>query len=94
MQQKPLTIAKSSAAAGKLSFSFFSGNSIDLVANNKTTHFDFEPLKHVQQPMIEKVVQYFLGEAANPCTAEEGAEVMRWMGEMTSIEYRTRNKES
>ncbi|MBL0183031.1 MAG: hypothetical protein IPP96_12345 [Chitinophagaceae bacterium] len=70
-------------STGKLSFGFFSGNSIEFVADNKTTRFDFELLQHVQQPMIEKVVQYFLGHAQNPCSAEEGAEIMRWMDEMT-----------
>lgn len=70
-------------STGKLSFGFFSGNSIEFVADNKTTRFDFEPLQHVQQPMIEKVVQYFLGHVANPCSGSEGAEIMRWMDEMT-----------
>ncbi|MEP7255452.1 MAG: Gfo/Idh/MocA family oxidoreductase [Ferruginibacter sp.] len=69
-------------SAGKVSFSFFSGNSIQLISNNKTTNFNFDALQHVQQPMIEKVAQYFLNEAPNPCTADEGAEVMRWMEEM------------
>ena len=64
---------------GKLSFSFFSGNSIELNVNNTTTQFNFDALQHVQQPMIEKVVQYFLDEALNPCTGDEGAEIMRWM---------------
>jgi len=74
-------------SAGKLSFSFFSGsqspadNSIELVSNNETTVFKFDPLKHVQQPMIERVVQYFLGKADNPCSGEEGAEVMKWIEE-------------
>lgn len=70
-------------STGKLSFGFFSGNCIELVVNNKTTRFDFEQLQHVQQPMIEKVVQYFLGHAANPCSGSEGAEIMRWMDAMT-----------
>jgi predicted dehydrogenase len=68
-------------SAGKISFSFFSGNNIELVTNNKTTTLLFDALQHVQQPMIEKVVQYFLGETDNPCTGEEGAEVMRWIEE-------------
>ncbi len=67
--------------AGKINFSFFSGNSIDLMTNNKKTTIHFDVLQHVQQPMIEKVVQYFLGETDNPCTGEEGVEVMRWMEE-------------
>ena len=66
-------------STGRLSFSFFSGNSIELVTNNETTTFNFERLPHVQQPMIEKTVQYFLDAGPNPCPAGEGAEVMRWM---------------
>jgi predicted dehydrogenase len=68
---------------GKLSFSFFSNNTIELVTNNTTTNFNFDPLQHVQQPMIERTVQYFLGKATNPCSGEEGAEVMRWIEEMS-----------
>ena len=64
---------------GKVGFSFFGGGGIELFANNSKTIFDFEALQHVQQPMIERTVQYFLGNAENPCTGEEGAEVMRWM---------------
>lgn len=65
---------------GKLHFSFFDGGGIELVTNNTTTVFNFDALQHVQQPMIEKTVQYFLGRSANPCTGEEGAEIMRWIG--------------
>jgi hypothetical protein len=32
--------------------------------------------------MIAEVVQYFLGNTSNPCSGEEGAEIMRWMDEM------------
>jgi hypothetical protein len=39
--------------------------------------------------MIEKVVEYFLGEGPNPCSAEEGAEIMRLMDQFTGV----RNKE-
>jgi len=69
-------------SAGKIKFSFFSGNTIELITGDTSTSFSFEPLEHVQQPMIEKTVQYFLNEAPNPCSAEEGAEVMRWLGEL------------
>ncbi len=37
----------------------------------------FEIPAHIQQPMIEKVVQYFLNKGPNPCAATEGVEVMR-----------------
>lgn len=69
---------------GSLRFSFFSGNStIEQNINGEVTSFSFEPLTHVQQPMIAEVVQYFLGNAENPCSAEDGAEIMRWIEEMT-----------
>ena len=70
---------KITGSAGKLGFSFFSGNSIELFSNGQTTIFSFDILQHVQQPMIEKTVQYFLNQADNPCTAAEGAEIMRWI---------------
>jgi predicted dehydrogenase len=64
---------------GKISFSFFDGGGIELITNNITTVFNFDAMQHVQQPMIEKTVQYFSGNASNPCTGAEGAEVMRWI---------------
>jgi hypothetical protein len=68
---------------GKLSFSFFDAGGIEMISDNNKTVFDFEPLQHVQQPMIEKTVQYFLGNAGNPCTGTEGAEIMRWIDMFT-----------
>lgn len=68
---------------GKISFSFFDGGGIELISNKTKTVFDFDPLQHVQQPMIEKTVQYFLGNGNNPCTGAEGAEIMRWIDKFT-----------
>ncbi|MFM6925839.1 MAG: Gfo/Idh/MocA family protein [Ferruginibacter sp.] len=64
---------------GSISFSFFDGGGIELLADNNTTVYNFNTLQHVQQPMIERTVQYFSGNATNPCTGEEGAEIMRWI---------------
>ncbi|MFZ1371089.1 MAG: hypothetical protein WAR78_11940, partial [Ferruginibacter sp.] len=64
---------------GTISFSFFSSTDIEICIGEKTTNLHFDPLQHVQQPMIEKVVQYFSGEAGNPCSGEEGAELMSWL---------------
>jgi predicted dehydrogenase len=63
--------------AGKISFSIFSSNNITIIANGKTITLSFEDLQHVQQPMIEATVNYFLDEGINPCSGYEGAEVMR-----------------
>ena len=70
---------------GTLSFSFFGGGpqgpvgGIKMVTDEGTTNFNFDTLQHVEQPMIEKTVQYFLGQADNPCKGNEGALIMRWM---------------
>jgi predicted dehydrogenase len=68
---------------GKISFTVFSGNTIEVLAGGKTTTLSFDELPHAQQPMIGAVVQYFLGARGNPCSAQEGAEVMRMMEEIT-----------
>lgn len=80
---EPSDVCEIIGSNGSLSFSFFSDNSITLQGNGLTTHYEFERLEHVQQPMIEEVVQYFSGLAPNPCSGEEGAEIMRWIEEMT-----------
>jgi hypothetical protein len=68
---------------GKISFSFFNQRQIDLTANGESKSFMFDILEHVQQPMIEKVVEYFLGRGPNPCTAEEGTTVMQLIDDFT-----------
>ena len=69
---------------GKLGFNVFNNVVIWLTVDNTETSIRFDPLKHVQQPMIERTVQYFLDRAENPCSAEEGVEVMRLMGAMVA----------
>lgn len=80
---EPNDICEIIGSKGSLRFSFFNDNGIALQCNNETTRFNFERMQHVQQSMIEEVVKYFSGNASNPCSAEEGAEIMRWIGEMT-----------
>lgn len=64
---------------GSISFSMFDHAPVEVIVANKTSSYSFDALLHVQQPMIEAVVQFFLGNAPNPCSGEEGAEVMRLM---------------
>jgi predicted dehydrogenase len=68
---------------GAIRFSIFKHQKITLIQHGKTESFNFEPLQHVQQPMIDTVVKYFLDEVPNPCTAEEGVETMRLMEAFT-----------
>lgn len=68
---------------GSISFSFFEGTPIVLTRGNSLEEFCFEPLVHVQQPMIEKVVKYFRNEEQNPCTIEDGVVCMEIMDAFT-----------
>ena len=68
---------------GKISFSFFGGNTITITLNGEIQTISFDSLQHVQQPMLEKVVSYFLGFSDNPCSGNDGALIMYWMEKMT-----------
>ncbi len=60
---------------GKIAFAVF-GNYIDITKNGSTQKLEFQMPEHIQQPMIEQVVQYFLGDGENPCAGESGIRVM------------------
>jgi predicted dehydrogenase len=64
---------------GSLQFKIFEHRQLTWKKSEHEIHFEFEPLPHVQQPMIQRVVDYFLGTAENPCSAEEGVDVMEMM---------------
>lgn len=68
---------------GKVIFSFFDQQPVTVIRNGKTETFSFDALQHVQQPMIEQVVRYFLDEGPNPCSAAEGVEVMKLIDKFT-----------
>ena len=68
---------------GSIRFSVFNQQKILLTTNSGQGVFHFAALQHVQQPMIEKVVSYFLDEGPNPCTAEDGYAVMEVMDAFT-----------
>ena len=70
-------------AKGKISFPMF-GHQIKLIRNGVEEQFDFLPLAHVEQPMIEKVVQYFLNKADNPCSGEEALKTMELLDGFTA----------
>lgn len=71
---------------GKITFSFFNAK-LSLTNNGKTIDFSFPPMQHVQQDMIEKTVQYFLGKTEeNPCSLEDALLSMRVMERFKSLE--------
>jgi predicted dehydrogenase len=69
---------------GKIEFSFFDHRPINVVTDEGSRSLSFEPLQHVQQPMIEKVVSYFLDEGPNPCSGDEGVTVMNLIDRITA----------
>jgi len=71
-------------ANGKISFSIFNMKTILVTVNGNTTELNFDPLTHVQQPMIEQTVNYFLDKTANPCSGEDGSLIMQWMDAFTN----------
>lgn len=68
---------------GKITFSVF-GQYIKININGKEETLNFEPLQHVEQPMIEQVVAYFRDEGENPCSAEEALKTMKIMDAFTT----------
>ncbi|HMR20290.1 MAG TPA: gfo/Idh/MocA family oxidoreductase, partial [Sphingobacterium sp.] len=72
-----------SGTGGTIRFSFFEGAPIHIERGGEVEEIRFEPLQHVQQPMIEQTVQYFLGQRDNPCSIEEGIACMEIMDAFT-----------
>lgn len=56
---------------GKMSFSFFSGATLDVYRGSEKESIQFSNPINIQHPMIEKVVAYFRGEGDNPCSIED-----------------------
>ncbi|MES2646261.1 MAG: Gfo/Idh/MocA family oxidoreductase [Bacteroidota bacterium] len=69
---------------GKISFCVFGKQNIIVNKNGEEMIIPFDAPMHVQQPMIEAVVNYFLGTGPNPCSAKDGAIVMKMMDEMSA----------
>ncbi|GGI24501.1 Gfo/Idh/MocA family protein [Pedobacter mendelii] len=67
---------------GKISFPMF-GRKISVTIDGILKEYEFEPLEHVQQPMIEQVVNYFLGKGTNPCSGEDALITMKIMDTFT-----------
>ena len=73
---------------GMISFPVF-GHELSITTEGETEVINYDPMPHIQQPMIEKVVQFFTGKAENPCTA---AAAIKSMQMMESFAYGNRNK--
>ena len=63
---------------GEISLPIF-GNQVEIKRNGHVELLNFTHPEHVQYPMIEATVNYFLGKRDNPCSAQEGLRVMELM---------------
>jgi predicted dehydrogenase len=63
---------------GKISFPVF-GNTIEVEIDGQKQQISFAKEPHIQQHMIDQVVQYFLGNQENPCTAADAIQSMELM---------------
>ena len=68
---------------GTITFSFY-GEKVFLSTDEKEEVFSFKNPIHIQQPMIEQTVNYFLGDAINPCSLENGVSVMKILDTFTA----------
>lgn len=71
-------------ADGRMNFSVFGAHVVTITKGDKTEVLSFDIPAHVQQPMIEKVVEYFLDKGTNPCSGDEGAAVMELLDRFTA----------
>lgn len=76
-------ICEITGTEGSIMFSVFDMKKITVRKNGKEEIISFDPLLHVQQPMIEKIVEYFSGSALNPCSGDDGYTVMWMMDKIT-----------
>lgn len=63
---------------GSISFPVF-GNTIEVEIKGKKEQISFAKEPHIQQHMIGKVVEYFLGNTTNPCSASDAIQSMELM---------------
>jgi len=71
---------------GSIEFSFF-GNEVVLKTIKEEQIFSFTNPIHVQEPMIQATVNYFLGKEENPGTAEDGLIVMDSLDRLSGKHY-------
>lgn len=77
-EEKEEDLFEIQGSTGSLRFAVF-GHALTIERNGIIETEKFNPPQHIQQPMIEKIVQYFLGNADNPCSAANAIQSMEMM---------------
>jgi len=67
---------KISCDLGTITFSFFRSPTLVVKGIKGIETSNYDPPQHIQQPMIEAVSSYFLGDGENPCDTQIGVQVM------------------
>lgn len=70
-------IMELTGSAGRISFAVFDHTRFILETATGTREYRFEPLEHVQQPLIEKIVAFFLGRGENPSSGMNGLQAIQ-----------------
>lgn len=77
-EEESIDLCEIIGSEGSMSFPFFNApHTIVLKIGSKKKLIKFEPLQHVQQPMIAKVVNYFNNEGPNPCAIDDAIVLMK-----------------
>lgn len=82
-KQDQVDICEIVGSEGRISFPIF-GHELSLLKRGSEKKVLFEPLQHVQQPMIAKVVDYFLGKGENPSSAGDALLSMQLLDSFTA----------
>jgi predicted dehydrogenase len=71
-------------STGKITFACFDTEPVRLMTDTGIQQFDLPPPEHVQQPLIQTVVDELLGTGSCPSTAESGARTSRVLDRLVS----------
>ena len=66
-----------------MEFAFFDRQEVTITKDGTSEILPFKKPEHAQQPLIEKIVNYFLDRGENPCSVADGVVVMELMEAIT-----------
>ncbi|HVZ26131.1 MAG TPA: Gfo/Idh/MocA family oxidoreductase, partial [Sediminibacterium sp.] len=75
-QKQAEDVFEITGSEGRIRFAVF-GHNVTIETAQGTETLSFTPPKHIQQPMIERVVQYFQGLGPNPCSPADAIPSMQ-----------------
>jgi predicted dehydrogenase len=76
-------VAEIIGSNGKISFSFFSSDLIQIETDTMKEEFEIAKPEHVHQPLVDLVVKGLQGEGECPSTGETGTRATRWLDKLS-----------